>query len=124
MVAVREAADSDAEAIHETCAAALTMDAVAAPALVDVLWVAEVNRRGVEVDVGIYPLPLVAPAGLEFAVLGHSTPWVAVNAGRPPGPRLSSPPPPFRSRRSPPPIPSASTVPGSTRCGSGRSSGR
>jgi GNAT superfamily N-acetyltransferase len=47
MVAVREAADSDAEVIHETCSAALTMDGVAAPALVDVLLKAEVNRRRV-----------------------------------------------------------------------------
>jgi DNA-binding transcriptional LysR family regulator len=41
---------------------------------------------GTGVDVGIYPLPLVAPAGLEFAVLGHSNPYVAVKAGHPPGP--------------------------------------
>ena len=53
----------------------------------------EVRQLGLEegfelgaVDVGIYPLPLVAPAGLEFAVLGHSNPWVAVPAGHPPGP--------------------------------------
>jgi DNA-binding transcriptional LysR family regulator len=38
------------------------------------------------VDVGILPLPLVAPAGLEFAVLAHSSPWVAVASGRPSGP--------------------------------------
>jgi DNA-binding transcriptional LysR family regulator len=38
------------------------------------------------VDIGIYPLPLVVPAGLEFAVLGHRRRWVAVPGGRPPGP--------------------------------------
>ena len=38
------------------------------------------------IDVGIYPLPLVAPAGLEFVVLDRSSPWVAVPRARPPGP--------------------------------------
>jgi GNAT superfamily N-acetyltransferase len=67
MVAVREAADADAEAIHETCAAALTLDAVAAPALVDLLWKAEVNRRRVA---------LVADdrAGVVFASTGRAGP--------------------------------------------------
>ena len=36
------------------------------------------------VDVGIYPLPLVPPAGLEFAwCIGHSNPWVALRGGHP-----------------------------------------
>jgi GNAT superfamily N-acetyltransferase len=47
MVAVREAADTDVDAIHQTCAAALILDAVAAPALVELLWKAEVDRRRV-----------------------------------------------------------------------------
>ena len=47
MVAVREAADADVEAIHQTCSAALTLDALAAPALVELLWKAEVDRRRV-----------------------------------------------------------------------------
>lgn len=67
MVAVREAADADAEAIHEACAAALNLDAVAAPALVDLLWKAEVNRRRVA---------LVADdlAGVIFASTGWAGP--------------------------------------------------
>jgi GNAT superfamily N-acetyltransferase len=47
MVDVREAADADVEAIHQTCSAALTLDAVAAPALVELFWKAEVDRRRV-----------------------------------------------------------------------------
>jgi DNA-binding transcriptional LysR family regulator len=38
------------------------------------------------IDAGIFPLPLVAPAGLEFLVLDRSGPWVAVASGRAPGP--------------------------------------
>ncbi|HEX6336210.1 MAG TPA: GNAT family N-acetyltransferase [Jiangellaceae bacterium] len=65
MVAVREAADADVEAIHATCVAALTLDAVAAPALVDLLWTADVNRRRVA---------LVADdgAGVVFASTGRA----------------------------------------------------
>ena len=74
MVAVREAADADAEAIHETCKAALTLDAVAAPALVDLLWKAEVSRRRVA---------LVADdcTGVVFG----STGWVAPPGNSPAG---------------------------------------
>jgi DNA-binding transcriptional LysR family regulator len=35
------------------------------------------------VDVGIYPLPLVPPFGLEHLVIGHSNPWVALRSGHP-----------------------------------------
>ena len=67
MVAVREAVDADAEAIRGTCTAALTLDADAAPALVDLLWKPEVNRPWVA---------LVAQdgAGVVFASAGRAVP--------------------------------------------------
>ncbi|HEU4541140.1 MAG TPA: GNAT family N-acetyltransferase [Jiangellaceae bacterium] len=45
MVTVREATDADAKAIHESCATALTLDAAEGPALVDLLWTADVDRQ-------------------------------------------------------------------------------
>ena len=45
MVDVREATDADAKAVHETCAAALTLDAGDGPTLVDLLWKADVYRQ-------------------------------------------------------------------------------
>ena len=45
MVDVRDAAEADATAVHETCAAALTLDAADGPSLVDLLWTAGVHRQ-------------------------------------------------------------------------------
>ncbi len=45
MVDVREAAEADANPVRETAAAALTLDAVDGPGLVDLLWTADVRRE-------------------------------------------------------------------------------